>query len=107
MVTYRYTDGTAPTATLQFHVSNAWLEPLPWRTEPTEPHHDPHAMHSTGSRSTNTAPPPTEHSPPGFLETRALDVRASVAPSPEHAGLTAVTEFHILKARLSTPFPQT
>lgn len=101
MVTYRYTDGTASfTATLQFHVSNAWLEPLTledW-TYGT-PHHDPHANAQYGQ-------PVYEYSasPDGTFTARIPEnagtwyVRASVAPSPEHASLTAVTEFHILKA---------
>lgn len=107
-VTYRYTDGAASfTATLLFHVSNAWLEPLTmedWTYG--EPAHAPHADAQYGQ--------PTylySDSPDGaFTSDVPTDagtwyVKATVAADAQHAGLEAVQEFHILKAQPACTIP--
>lgn len=107
-VTYRYTDGAASfTATLLFHVSNAWLEPLTmedWTYG--EPAHTPHADAQYGQ--------PTylySDSPDGaFTSDVPTDagtwyVKATVAADADHAGLEAVQEFHILKAQPACTIP--
>lgn len=102
VVTYRYTDGAANfTATLQFQVSNGWVEPLSledWTYG--QPANTPHAQ--------------AEYGQPQYSYSAAVDgtftdqvpaqagtwyVKAVVPPSDGHAGLEAVTEFHILKAQ--------
>lgn len=101
LVTYRYTDGPFSfTASLQFRVSNAWVEPLTiddWTYG--EAAHPPHATaqygqpvyeYSDSETGVFTSQPPTEAG--------TWYVRALVPPQDGHAGLVAVTEFHILKA---------
>ena len=101
LVTYRYTDGPFSfTASLQFRVSNAWVEPLTiddWTYG--EAAHPPHATaqygqpvyeYSDSETGVFTSRPPTEAG--------TWYVRAVVPPQDGHAGLVAVTEFHILKA---------
>lgn len=102
LVTYRYTDGSLSfTASLQFRVSNAWLEPLTmedWTYG--EAAHLPHAdaqygepvyEYSDSESGVFTSRPPTEAG--------TWYVRAVVPPQDGHAGLVAVKEFHILKAQ--------
>lgn len=102
LVTYRYTDGSLSlTASLQFRVSNAWLEPLTmedWTYG--EAAHLPHAdaqygepvyEYSDSESGAFTSRPPTEAG--------TWYVRAVVPPQDGHAGLVAVKEFHILKAQ--------
>ena len=102
LVTYRYTDGSLSfTASLQFRVSNAWLEPLTmedWTYG--ESAHLPHAdaqygepvyEYSDSESGAFTSRPPTEAG--------TWYVRAVVPPQDGHAGLVAVKEFHILKAQ--------
>lgn len=101
LVTYRYTDGSLSlTASLQFRVSNAWLEPLTmedWTYG--EAAHLPHAdaqygepvyEYSDSESGVFTSRLPTEAG--------TWYVRAVVPPQDGHAGLVAVKEFHILKA---------
>lgn len=101
VVTYRYTQGsTSFTATLRFHSGNTWLEPLTmedWTYGETA--HQPHAdaqygepvyEYSSSPDGTFTSQPPTDAG--------TWFVRATVQPTDGHAGMTAVTEFHILKA---------
>lgn len=101
LVTYRYTDGSLSfTASLQFRVSNAWLEPLTmedWTYG--EAAHLPHAdaqygepvyEYSDSESGVFTSQLPTEAG--------TWYVRAVVPPQDGHAGLVAVKEFHILKA---------
>lgn len=107
-VTYRYTDGAASfTATLLFHVSNAWLEPLTmedWTYG--EPAHTPHAdaqygqptyLYSDSPDGTFTSDVPTDAG--------TWYVKATVAADADHAGLEAVQEFHILKAQPACTIP--
>lgn len=107
-VTYRYTDGAASfTATLLFHVSNAWLEPLTmddWTYG--EPAHAPHAdaqygqptyLYSDSPDGTFTSDVPTDAG--------TWYVKATVAADADHAGLEAVQEFHILKAQPACTIP--
>lgn len=107
-VTYRYTDGAASfTATLLFHVSNAWLEPLTmedWTYG--EPAHAPHAdaqygqptyLYSDSPDGTFTSDVPTDAG--------TWYVKATVAADAQHAGLEAVQEFHILKAQPACTIP--
>lgn len=107
-VTYRYTDGTASfTATLLFHVSNAWLEPLTmedWTYG--EPNHSPHAvaqygeityLYSDSPDGTFTSAIPTDAG--------TWYVKAAVTADAEHAGLEALQEFHILKAQPDYTIP--
>lgn len=102
LVTYRYTDGSLSfTASLQFRVSNAWLEPLTmedWTYG--EAAHLPHAdaqygepvyEYSDSESGVFTSRLPTEAG--------TWYVRAVVPPQDGHAGLVAVKEFHILKAQ--------
>lgn len=108
VVTYRYTDnGVSFTATLSFHVSNAWLEPLTmedWTYG--EPAHLPHAdaqysqptyLYSASPDGTFTSDVPTDAG--------TWYVKAVVPADPEHAGLEAVQEFHILKAQPAYTIP--
>lgn len=101
-VTYRYTDGTATfTATLLFHVSNAWLEPLTmedWTYG--EPSHPPHAvpqygevtyLYSDSPDGTFTSAIPTDAG--------TWYVKAAVTADADHAGLEALQAFHILPAQ--------
>lgn len=102
VVTYRYTDGTADfTATLQFEVSNGWVEPLTledWTFG--QPANSPHAQAEYGqplySYSATADGTFTDQMPD---QAGTWYVKAVVPPSDGHAGLTAVTEFHILKAQ--------
>ena len=101
LVTYRYTDGSFSfTASLRFHVSNAWVEPLTiedWTYG--EAAHPPHAgarygepvyTYSDSESGVFTSQPPSEAG--------TWYVRAVVPPQDGRAGLVAVKEFHILKA---------
>lgn len=102
VVTYRYTDGTADfTATLQFEVTNGWVEPLTledWTFG--QPANSPHAQAEYGqplySYSATADGTFTDQMPD---QAGTWYVKAVVPPSDGHAGLTAVTEFHILKAQ--------
>lgn len=102
LVTYRYTDGPLSfTASLQFRVSNAWVEPLTmedwtYGEAPHLPHADaqygePVYEYSDSENGVFTSQVPTEAG--------TWYVRAVVPPQEGHAGLEAVEEFHILKAR--------
>lgn len=102
LVTYRYTDGALSlTASLQFRVSNAWVEPLTmedwtYGEAPHLPHADaqygePVYEYSDSENGVYTSQLPTEAG--------TWYVRAQVPPQDGHAGLVAVAEFHILKAR--------
>ena len=101
-VTYRYTDGGASfTATLRFHVSNGWLEPLTmedWTYG--DPAHTPHADAQYGQPTyLYSASPDGAFTSAVPTDAGTWYVKATVAADAEHAGLEAVQEFHILKAQ--------
>lgn len=108
VVTYRYTDGTADfTATLQFSVSNGWEEPLTledWTYG--QPANTPHAQAEYGqplySYSATADGIFTEQVPD---QAGTWYVKAVVPPTEGHAGLEAITEFHILKAQPDYTIP--
>lgn len=108
VVTYRYTDGTADfTATLQFSVSNGWEEPLTledWTYG--QPANTPHAQAEYGqplySYSATADGIFTEQVPD---QAGTWYVKAVVPPTDGHAGLEAITEFHILKAQPDYTIP--
>lgn len=108
VVTYRYTDGTADfTATLQFAVSNGWEEPLTledWTYG--QPANTPHAQAEYGqplySYSATADGIFTEQVPD---QAGTWYVKAVVPPTEGHAGLKAITEFHILKAQPDYTIP--
>lgn len=82
LVTYRYTDGPFSfTASLQFRVSNAWVEPLTiddWTYG--EAAHPPTPPPSTASRCTNTATARPAFSPPSPPPKRAPGMCGSRCP---------------------------
>lgn len=101
-VSYRYTKGRVSfTASLLFHVGNTWLEPLfledwTYGEEAHQPHADaqygePVYGDSASPEGPFTAEPPTDAG--------TWYVQAVVEPVDGHAGLTSVSEFHILKAQ--------
>lgn len=100
-VRYRYTQGAASfTASLRFHVSNGWLEPLTledWTYG--QPAHTPHSDAQFGEPVYTYSDSPdgtfTAQVPSGA---GTWFVKASVPPTEGHAGLEDVREFHILKA---------
>ena len=100
-VRYRYTQGAASfTASLRFHVSNGWLEPLTledWTYG--QPTHTPHSDAQFGEPVYTYSDSPdgafTAQVPSGA---GTWFVKASVPPTEGHAGLEDVQEFHILKA---------
>lgn len=108
VVTYRYTDGAADfTATLQFAVSNSWEEPLTledWTYG--QPANIPHAQAEYGqpvySYSATADGTFTDQVPD---QAGTWYVKAVVPPTQDHAGLEAVTEFHILKAQPDYTIP--
>ena len=101
MVTYRYqTDGDPLTALILFRVSNAWVEPLSledWTYGEQPP--APHAQAEYGNVVyTYSDSPNGPFGPEAPSQAGTWYVKASVEETPEHAGLTDVKEFHILKA---------
>lgn len=101
-VSYRYTkNGVSFTASLLFHVGNTWLQPLfledwTYGEEAHQPYADaqygePVYRYSASPEGPFTAEPPTDAG--------TWYVQAVVEPVDGHAGLTSVSEFHILKAQ--------
>ena len=107
-VTYRYQTDAAPlTASIVFRVSNAWAEPLSledWTYG--QPPHSPHAQAEYGNVVyTYSDSPDGTFGPEVPSQAGTWYVKASVAASPEHAGLTDIEEFHILKAHQTVAIP--
>ena len=108
MVTYDYDAGGARlTASVLFHGSNGWVEPLSledWTYG--EPPHQPHAEAEYGNVVyTYSDSPDGTFGPEVPTQAGTWYVKASVAESPDHAGLTDVEEFHILKAHPTFTVP--
>lgn len=108
MVTYDYDAGGARlTASILFHGSNGWVEPLSledWTYG--EPPHQPHAEAEYGNVVyTYSDSPDGTFGPEVPTQAGTWYVKASVAESPDHAGLTDVEEFHILKAHPTFTIP--
>lgn len=108
MVTYDYNAGGARlTASILFHGSNGWVEPLSledWTYG--EPPHQPHAEAEYGNVVyTYSDSPDGTFGPEVPTQAGTWYVKASVAESPDHAGLTDVEEFHILKAHPTFTIP--
>lgn len=107
-VSYRYTkNGVSFTAWLQFHVGNTWLEPLfledwTYGEEAHQPYADAQYGEPVYGYSASPEGPFTDE-PPTIAGT--WYVQARVEPVDDHAGLTAVSEFHILKARPTFTVP--
>lgn len=100
-VSYLYTkDGISFTARLQFHVGNTWLAPLfledwTYGEEAHQPYADAQYGEPVYGYSASPDGPFTAQQP---TDAGTWYVQARVEPVDGHAGLTSVSEFHILKA---------